>query len=85
MATFDYNKQNFGVLVNGIRHRVMYTNWKGETRERCIIPINMWYGETEFHKEPQWLLTALDTEKNQVRDFALKDMTPLLFNKEENA
>ena len=64
------------VMALGVPHRVMYTNYKGETRERTIVPITLWYGHTDFHKEDQWLLTALDKEKGQVRDFAMADMSP---------
>jgi hypothetical protein len=34
----------------------------------------MWYGHTEYHKEDQWLLKALDLDKNAERDFAVKDI-----------
>lgn len=50
-----------------------YTNWRGETSERTIKPRYVWFGSTEWHPEPQWLLTAFDLEKNADRDFALKD------------
>lgn len=50
-----------------------YTNWKGETAQRRIIPRRIWWGSTEWHPEPQWLLTALDVDKGEDRDFALKD------------
>jgi hypothetical protein len=50
-----------------------YTNWRGETAVRSIIPRGVWYGSTEWHPEPQWLLRALDVEKQAERDFALKD------------
>lgn len=50
-----------------------YTNWKGETAERAIIPRRVWWGSTEWHPEPQWLLTAFDVDKQAERDFALKD------------
>ena len=50
-----------------------YTNWKGETAQRRIIPRRIWWGSTEWHPEPQWLLTALDVDKQADRDFALKD------------
>lgn len=64
------------LMVFGVAHRVTYTNYKGETADRTIIPINIWYGHTDFHKEDQWLIKALDKDKNQIRDFALKDMQP---------
>lgn len=50
-----------------------YTNYCGETAERRIIPFEVWFGSTEWHPEPQWLLRAYDCEKKAERDFALKD------------
>ena len=50
-----------------------YTNWRGETSKRTIKPKYIWFGATEWHPEPQWLLTAFDLEKDAERDFALKD------------
>ena len=50
-----------------------YTNWKGETAQRRIIPRRIWWGATEWHPDPQWLLTAFDVDKQAERDFALKD------------
>ena len=53
---------------------ILYTNWKGETAERDIKPIELWFGATEYHPEEQWLLRALDIEKNDERNFAMKDI-----------
>lgn len=53
---------------------ITYTNWRGETGERQIVPIELWYGSTEWHSEPQWLLKALDVEKQAERDFAMADI-----------
>ena len=50
-----------------------YTNWKGETALRTIIPRHIWWGFTYYHPEPQWLLTAFDVDTEAERDFALKD------------
>ncbi|WP_287335937.1 hypothetical protein [Mesorhizobium sp.] len=52
--------------------KVAYTNWRGETSLRTITPDKVYYGATEWHPEPQWLLTAYDHDKLAVRDFALK-------------
>jgi len=49
---------------------IIYTNWRGETAERRIRPVRMWYGATDWHPEPQWLLKAIDVEKKAERDFA---------------
>jgi hypothetical protein len=53
---------------------IVYTNWRNETSERHIIPLRVWFGSTKWHKEGQWLLTALDVDKQAERDFALKDI-----------
>ena len=50
-----------------------YTNWRGETARRTLTPKRIWWGATDWHPEPQWLLTAFDAEKQADRDFALKD------------
>ena len=55
-----------------------YKNWQGETAVRRVIPIKFWYGHTEFHKKDQWLLKALDVDKNAERDFAVKDILEFL-------
>ena len=57
--------------------QILYTNWKGETRLREIIPINIEFKSTNWHKEEQWILTAIDVEKNEERGFALKDIKSL--------
>ena len=54
--------------------RITYTNWKGETAKRLIRPIELWFGATEYHPDEQWLLRALDIEKNAERNFAMKDI-----------
>lgn len=55
----------------------MYKNWKGNTKERLIIPMRVYFGSTEFHLEPQWLLEAQCLQKKELRIFALKDMEPV--------
>lgn len=55
---------------------VSYTNYRGETGTRRISPRSLRFGASEFHPEPQWLLTALDLERDVEREFALKDMKP---------
>lgn len=68
----DVQFRQFTVQETAIE--VVYTNYRGETRKRTIFPDRVYYGTTEWHPEPQWLLRALDLEKNEMRDFALKDI-----------
>lgn len=53
---------------------ILYINWRNEKAWRTIIPIEIWFGSTEWHKEKQWLLKAWDIEKDAERDFAIKDI-----------
>lgn len=55
---------------------ISYTNWRGETSLRRIIPKGVRYGSTPWHPEPQWLLLAWDEEKRATREFAMKDFGP---------
>jgi hypothetical protein len=53
---------------------VLYTNYRGETRERRIYPLGLQFTCNRWHPEPQWLLTAIDQEDHQQKTFALKDI-----------
>lgn len=53
---------------------IVYTNYKGVTGTRRIVPIEILFGHNEWHTQDQWLMRALDLEKNAERTFALKDI-----------
>jgi len=53
---------------------ILYTNYRGETARRKIIPATLYFGKTEFHPEFQWLLTAFDVDKSATRTFAMRDI-----------
>lgn len=54
--------------------KVQYTNYKGETAIRTIIPLKFWFGKTEYHPQEQWLLDVWDLERNALRVYTLKDI-----------
>ncbi len=58
-------------IPDGAAIEVSYTNWKGSTRVRKIIPQGVKFGESPYHPGKQWLLVALDPEDGQVKDFSL--------------
>lgn len=70
--------KNNTTLPDGLRMqqavKVVYTNWRGETAERSIIPVSVAWGKTEWHPEEQWLLKVWDIERQAYRDYALKDI-----------
>lgn len=51
-----------------------YRNYKGVCGYRTVQEPVMWFGSTEFHKQPQWLMRAYDVDKGDMRDFAVKDI-----------
>lgn len=54
--------------------KILYTNWKGETSVRNIIPERIEFLSNEWHKEEQWCLVAFDIDKRDFRTFACKDI-----------
>lgn len=54
--------------------KILYTNTRGETAIRRIVPERIWFGQTVWHPDKQWLLDAHDLDKEAQRSFALKDI-----------
>lgn len=67
-----------GVKPYGAPLEFGYTNWRGEFAIRRAIPMAPHFGATEWHPEPQWLLTMWDVEKDAERDFAINDISRAL-------
>ena len=61
-------------LTDAQKVKIEYTNYRGETNVRTVIPVRIWFGGTEWHPEEQWLLDAFDVGKNANRSFAMKDL-----------
>lgn len=69
---------------------VLYTNHRGETTWRRIIPIQLFYGTSNYHKTPQWLLQVTDVDKGLHRTLALSDIhcwskkdTPMILSRDD--
>ena len=54
--------------------KIVYTNYRGETSVRNIIPKELVFSSNEWHKEEQWLLVAFDIDKKLDRTFSCKDI-----------
>ena len=65
-----------GLMIHG-SHVVTfnYLNYRRSQAHRRVGIISVWFGSTEWHPEPQWLLHGIDLEKMETRDFAMKDMS----------
>lgn len=53
---------------------IRYTNYRGETADRRIVPLRIRFAATDWHPEEQWLLDAIDVDKGAERSFALRDI-----------
>jgi hypothetical protein len=53
--------------------RFAYTNYRGERSVRTAMPRKLFWGSTEHHLQPQWIMRAYDLDKGADRDFALCD------------
>lgn len=53
---------------------ILYTNYKGKTSIRKVIPKEITFTHNEWHKEDQWLMLAFDIDKQADRTFAMKDI-----------
>lgn len=53
---------------------MVYTNYRGETSIRRIIPKEIRFMSNEWHPKEQWCLIAHDLDKNAERTFTCKDI-----------
>lgn len=63
--------------------RIVYTNYKGVTAIRRILPEKIYFGSNEWHPAPQWLLDAIDLDKEAPRTFAIKDIRAWFYDEQE--
>lgn len=54
-----------------------YTNYRGEKGKRKAKFEAIYWGCNEYHTKQQFLVSAIDLEKNQHRTFAASDMENL--------
>ena len=61
-------------LHEGDRIRFEYVNHHGDRALRTATIIGWLWSATLWHREPQWLLAALDEDRGEIRHFACRDM-----------
>ena len=52
---------------------VIYTNYRGQSAIRRIIPHRFSYESTAWHPTPQWILWCYDRDRGEIRGYALKE------------
>ncbi len=64
-------------LDNAIR--VIYRNYRGEVAQHTIIPTGkLYWGKNERYIEEQWIMEVWDLEKQDFRDYALRNIQEFL-------
>lgn len=68
--------QQIKAATDAKRVLIDYTNHRGERSHRTISPIGISFEATTWHREPQWVLWALENKSGEsvVRAFAIKDI-----------
>lgn len=54
--------------------RILYSNHRGEVVWREILPVQVYWGATDFYPEECWLLEAFDLMKNARRTFRMANV-----------
>lgn len=54
--------------------KMLYKNNRGETTVRRLVPIKIFFGQTEWHQDEQWLLEAYDVDRTANRTYALREI-----------
>jgi len=62
------------MITPNLTVRLRYRNWKGVVKTYLILPSGLWYGSTEYHPRRQWLLSAIDLDDGESKNFAVKDV-----------
>lgn len=81
MHATDQNSQTpfilQGITETGFKNpiKVEYTNYRGEKGIRTIVPVNFYFGTTDYHPEAQWLVKLWDCDRQAERIYALKEIT----------
>mgnify|MGYP000948503312 FL=1 len=55
----------------------VYKNWQGKVGYRKAVPlpnVPLEFKSTEWHPEPQWIITMYDFDRQDRRGFAMKDI-----------
>ncbi len=53
---------------------IAYTNWRGERRNRPVMPLSIAWTSSKWHPEEQWVLIATDLEDGKQKEFPLANI-----------
>jgi hypothetical protein len=53
---------------------ILYRNWIGEVAWRRVVPLSIRFESSQWHPVPQWIMRALDIDKEAERSFAIANI-----------
>jgi predicted DNA-binding transcriptional regulator YafY len=54
--------------------QIVFTDSRGQRSARRIMPDRIWFGCTDWIREPQWLLDAYDLDRGTLRSYAMRSI-----------
>jgi predicted DNA-binding transcriptional regulator YafY len=60
------------ILKNGTACQFDYTNYKGVSRKRVVVALNISFESTTYYPKTQFILNAFCLEKKDTRGFAME-------------
>jgi predicted DNA-binding transcriptional regulator YafY len=74
-VTLSWGWRTFEVPIKtGTIISFVYRNHRNEVSERRARMIGVYFGSTRWHREPQWMMVAMDLDKHDERTFAMRDI-----------
>ena len=58
--------------------RFNYVNYRMEREQRTAAVHSFFYGSSSYHQGSQWFMHAMDLDRKEFRDFAVRDMTDVV-------
>lgn len=60
------------ILKEGVAVQFDYKNYRGVTRKRYVVALNITFEATQYYPKAQFILNAFDIEKRDKRGFAME-------------
>lgn len=55
-------------------HLLDYVNHRGERATRRVEPRRVWFGNTDWHEDEQWLVECYDFDREAIRNYAVSEI-----------
>ena len=76
ITNYEYETGFKNWVATSLNIKDLVDNWKDEIAVRSVYgdSIKIYYGNVEWHDGDQWIMEAIDLDKNAVRHFAMRDI-----------